>query len=125
MNVFYNYNLAPMCAAVNALQTDGQTCKDAKLECIQQNLFAFMSSANIIYFWLHFDGSARNLIYGECSKIEGFNVPVEVFDQVFDFNPGALVNMTAPANVTAPATAPVDISNATAPGEAANATAPA
>jgi len=66
MNVFYNYNLAPVCEAIKQLATDGVTCPSAEISCVQQKLYQFMSSANIIYFWLHFDVNARNLIFAQC-----------------------------------------------------------
>lgn len=105
MNVFYNYNLVPVCNAIEALVSDGKTCPGAKINCIQQNLFSFMSSANIIYFWLHFDTAAKKLIFNSCSQITGFNVQEPIFDQAFDFNPGVLLNATHSANSTAPANA--------------------
>lgn len=64
-----------------------------------------MSSANIIYFWLHFDLNAKNLIFAQCSKLEGFNVERSLFDQAFDLNPQVLVansgNATQPAQPAA------------------------
>lgn len=57
-----------------------------------------MSSASIIYFWLHFDDNAKELIYDQCSQMEGFDVAQEVFDEAFDFDPTMLAgNSTAPA----------------------------
>jgi hypothetical protein len=56
-----------------------------------------MSSASIIYFWLHFDNDAKAMIYDQCSQIEGFNVAEDIFGQAFDFNPQILVDATQPA----------------------------
>jgi len=62
-----------------------------------------MSSANIIYFWLHFDNNAKNLIFAQCSKLQGFNVDRSLFDKAFDLNPQVLV--ASSGNATAPAQA--------------------
>lgn len=59
MNIFYNYNLQPMCGAIQQIATNATICPNAELSCIQQSLYRFMSNANIIYFWLHFDDNAK------------------------------------------------------------------
>jgi len=63
-----------------------------------------MSSANIIYFWLHFDDAAKAMIFDQCSSmIQGFNVAEDQFNASFDLNPEVLIQSSNAANATAPA----------------------
>jgi len=106
MNVFYNYNLGPVCNAIAQLGGDNSTCPGKEIDCIQKTLYAFMSNANIIYFWLHFDDNAKKMIFNQCKQIQGFNVDENLFNQAFDLNPDVLIqasNATAPANATSSA----------------------
>jgi len=75
-----------------------------------------MSSANIIYFWLHFDDNAKKMIFQQCQTISGFSVAESVFDQAFDLNPDSLINQGS-QNATAPADAGAANSTAPAAGQ--------
>jgi len=99
MNIFYNYNLNDMCSALQMISSNETLCPGAEVDCVQKNLFVYMNG-NLIYFWLHFDESAKTFFYDHCDMLEGFDVEELLFDEAFDFDPSVLVNATQNANST-------------------------
>ena len=67
-----------------------------------------MQSGAIIYFWIHFDQSAKDIMFQQCKSLLGanFTVAAEIFDVAFDFSP---FNTTA----VVPTNSPTQSSNAT------------